>query len=325
MRVNLKRFVVLGLLLILPATAFAWGPAGHKIVASIAFRQLTPAQQDKIVAILKSHPRFPEDFTAKMPTGVEEKEWVFQQAAVWPDLARGLPSALKSKFSRPNWHFIDLPYYPTAEDEKELKDKFSLNVSFAPSPDANANMNCVQATKFAQKILADSNAADADKALYLSWLFHLVGNAHQPLHAATLCVPELFPDGDHGGNSIPTVQKQELHALWDGFPGSPRMKFNDVRSRVAALVGQRSLQDAGEAAAKDLQVESWVKETHALAESDAYAQEVLDHLDGHTDRDDLPKLELSDDYLKNGGAVTKKQLVVAGYRLAGILKAIADR
>ncbi len=43
MRVNLKRFVVLGLLLILPATAFAWGPAGHKIVASIAFRQLGEA------------------------------------------------------------------------------------------------------------------------------------------------------------------------------------------------------------------------------------------------------------------------------------------
>ena len=84
-----------------------------------------------------------------------------------------------------------------------LKSKFSLNVSFAPSPDANPNMNLVQATKFAQKVLADPNASDSDKGKYLSWLFHLVGDAHQPLHAATLCIADLFPEGDHGGNWIP--------------------------------------------------------------------------------------------------------------------------
>jgi len=294
-------------------------------VASIAFRQLTPAQQDKIVAILKLHPRFNEDFAAKMPAGVDEKEWIFQQAAVWPDLAKGLAPALKSEFSRPNWHFVDLPYYPTTDDEKELKDKFSLNVSFAAPTDANENMNLVQATKFAQAVLADSSASAPDKGKHLSWLFHLVGDAHQPLHAATLCIPDLFPEGDHGGNWVPTVQSHELHALWDGFPGSPRLKFNEVRSRAAGLVAQRSLQSAGETAAKDLNVESWAKETHALAEGDAYAQEVLDHLNGFTDRADLTKLELSQDYLKNGGEVAQKQLVVAGYRLGAILKAIADR
>ena len=33
--------------------AHAWSEAGHKIIASIAFRQLTPDEQAKIVAILK--------------------------------------------------------------------------------------------------------------------------------------------------------------------------------------------------------------------------------------------------------------------------------
>jgi hypothetical protein len=104
------------LALMFTAQAVAWGPAGHKIVAAIAFRQLTPAQQQRIVAVLKQHPRFQEDFADKMPEEVEENEWIFQQAAVWPDLARGLPTEAKEEYSRPNWHFIDLPYFPTEED-----------------------------------------------------------------------------------------------------------------------------------------------------------------------------------------------------------------
>ncbi len=73
--------------------AFGWSASGHKIVGSIAFRQLTPAQQEKIVEMLKNHPRFKEDFESQMPddlkTPEEQNEWLFQQASVWPDLARG--------------------------------------------------------------------------------------------------------------------------------------------------------------------------------------------------------------------------------------------
>jgi len=58
-----------------------------------------------------------------MPEGVEVNEWIFQQAAVWPDIARDLPYEAKKEFSRPNWHFIDLPYFPTDEDRSELAGK----------------------------------------------------------------------------------------------------------------------------------------------------------------------------------------------------------
>jgi hypothetical protein len=325
MRASIRRLAVIVLFISAPSASFAWGPAGHKIVASIAFRQLTASQQQKIIAILKSHPRFQKDFKGKMPDGVDEIEWLFQQAAVWPDLAKGLAPDLKAKYSRPNWHFIDLPYYPTKEDENTLKGSFSLNVAVGASTDADENMNLVQAMKFAQKVLADKHAADSDKAMYLSWIFHLVGDAHQPLHAATLCVSDIFPEGDHGGNWIPTTQGKELHALWDGFPGSPHASFQTLKNKAVTLSSNSSLKTAAVTAASDLDIESWAKETHALAESEAYTQEVLDHLDGHTDRADLPKLDLSDDYLKNGGAVAQKQLVVAGFRLAAILKEIADR
>jgi hypothetical protein len=39
------------------------------------------------------------------------------------------------------------------------------------------------------------------KAVALAWLFHLVGDIHQPLHTAQLFTVD-FPQGDRGGNEI---------------------------------------------------------------------------------------------------------------------------
>jgi hypothetical protein len=303
--------------------ALGWGPAGHKIVASVAYRQLTPEQQQKIVAILKHNPRYIEDFKNRMPPGVEEDEWIFQQAAIWPDLVKGLAPDLKKKFSRPEWHFIDLPYYPTDDDRHELEGHFSLNISFAIPKDESEKMNVVQAIGFARRILDDAHSSDEDKGKFLSWLFHLVGDAHQPLHAATLCTVDVFPKGDHGGNFIPTKPSKELHAVWDGFPGNPGMKFRAVKNKAIGLTGDPALRTVGEKAAENLSAEAWVKESHALAESEGYTQEVLEHLDGHSVGEKLPSLELSDDYLSNGGEVAQTRLVEAGYRLGAMLKKAA--
>jgi hypothetical protein len=39
------------------------------------------------------------------------------------------------------------------------------------------------------------------KAIALAWLFHLVGDIHQPLHTAQLFTVD-YPNGDRGGNEI---------------------------------------------------------------------------------------------------------------------------
>jgi hypothetical protein len=273
--------------------------------------------------MLKQHPRFQEDFKARMPNGVEENEWIFQQAAVWPDIAKGLQGDLKKEYSRPEWHYIDLPYFPTDEDRNELEKNLSLNISFDVPANEDETMNVAQATLFAQRVLADTHASQPDKAKYLSWIFHLVGDAHQPLHASTLCIIDLFPQGDHGGNWIPTEQSKELHALWDGFPGSPGMKFGAVKNKAIALSRNPGLRQAGETATTDLNVATWVMESHSLGEREAYATEVLTHLEGETDHKKIPPLKLSEEYLSNGGQVAEKRLVEAGYRLGGILKKIA--
>jgi S1/P1 Nuclease len=61
------------------------------------------------------------------------------------------------------------------------------------------------------------NENDAErKAIALAWLFHFVGDIHQPLHTA-----KLFNVGDRGGNEIcvrvtQAGQPMDLHRFWDG-------------------------------------------------------------------------------------------------------------
>ena len=43
-----------------------------------------------------------------------------------------------------------------------------------------------------------SNSPDV-KAMAYCWLFHLVGDIHQPLHCTALFSAEHFPKGDRGG------------------------------------------------------------------------------------------------------------------------------
>ena len=63
-------------------------------------------------------------------------------------------------------------------------------------------------------ITKSEETTDMDKAILLCWLFHLVGDIHQPLHCSAMFTPRLFSEGDRGGNSI-KVGKYNLHSTWD--------------------------------------------------------------------------------------------------------------
>jgi len=52
--------VYIAFMLAVPSAGLAWSAAAHKIIASIAFRQLSRDEQVRVVAILKQHPRFDE-------------------------------------------------------------------------------------------------------------------------------------------------------------------------------------------------------------------------------------------------------------------------
>src|SRR5262249_5873822 len=131
-------------------------------------------------------------------------EWLFQQAAIWPDTIRSGPPE-RTAFSRPEWHYINQPIFLSAADRAALTGKLPINEEKTPPADATADtprMNVVQALKFARQRLAAKDTSPPDRAVLLAWVFHLVGDIHQPLHSSTLVSQRLFPEGDRGGNSI---------------------------------------------------------------------------------------------------------------------------
>lgn len=323
--------VVILFVVLLAAQAQAWSDAGHKIIASIAFRQLTPAQQMRIVELLSHHPRYALDFEQKMPPEVAaestelQAEWAFQQAAVWPDLARGFPEAEKERFHRGTWHYFNRPLFLTDRDQDRLQNTITVNLELDPPQPLTEDLNVVQAIRLARRVACDSAADKSERALMLVWIFHTVGDIHQPLHSTAMFAEGLFPEGDRGGNLIRTGQRSNLHSVWDGLPGG-RVKATEARNRALTLMSAPDHRAAGHAAAGNLSEVEWVAESHAACRDVVYATEVLGWLrqlprDGRTG---LPSLSLSESYLKSAGAVAEERVVSAGYRLGAVLKQVAD-
>ncbi len=302
----------------------AWSEAGHRIIGSIAFRQLTPTQQTKIVSILKQHPRFAEDFQAKMPDNLEEREqneFIFQQAGIWPDMVRSFKGEDR-KYHRPEWHYINLPHYLTEADQGAMEGKLKVNLSLNPPVAPQHKQNVIQTIKLARQMIADSSTPAADRAIMMCWLFHCLGDIHQPLHSTALFSQNLFPNGDRGGNSIKTAQKGNLHALWDQFLGN-KAQYRTARNKAIPIVNDAEQIRLGKAAEIKLDEKVWMQESHTTAGATVYDSEVRGHLRAHADQNEVPELMLTERYLKEGGRVAEKRVIEAGYRLGAVLKELA--
>lgn len=66
-------------------------------------------------------------------------------------------------------------------------------------------LHIVQALELCRSVMKDRSQSDADRAIALCWIGHLVADAHQPCHAGSLYMEGVFEkqDGDRGANSIP--------------------------------------------------------------------------------------------------------------------------
>ncbi len=330
----MTRFISTVLLILwLPISpALGWSLSGHKIIASIAFRQLTPQEQAKAAGMLKRHPRFAQDFAEQMPEEVRrgdeavQNEWIFQQAAVWPDLIRSGP-ADKTAFSRPEWHYINGPVFLDSAAREALDGKLPINVEKNPPADATwetARMNVMQALALARERLASKDVAPTERAVMLAWVYHLVGDIHQPLHSSSLVSQRLFPEGDRGGNSIKLKQRYNLHSLWDGFPGEA-MEYRDARNRAIVYVEQEPWRMLGKSAAAELKQSVWLAESELMAKINVYDDEVLAAVAKmEAGGGAVQETELSERYLKAGGAVAEWRLVQAGYRLGAVVKTVVS-
>jgi hypothetical protein len=288
--------------------AIAWNAFGHKVVAEIAWQHLDDATRQKIVDVLYRHPRFAEDFVKKMPEDVAtadksvQDHWVFQQAAIWPDLAR------KTEYDQPKWHYIDIPFVPDGERPVS----FPLSTSYSPKSKEECQ-NVSQAAKYCVATVSDPAVAAEAKALSYSWLMHLVGDMHQPLHSTAL-VCDYFPDGDEGGNKLPVIQGKNLHSLWDNLLGR-QSKMNDVEREVAKL---KELPELWQVDTK-LDIDGWIAESHDIATSFTYSPAILQAVRDTKLSEKIEPISLDEDYLRQAGQIARRRIAAAGIRLATVL------
>ena len=320
--------LLLGLFVgILPFRLNAWGPGGHKVVALIAYEQLNEDQRAKVIEILKKHPRFVQDFDSQIPVEIKEgnetdrQRWYFAQAAVWPDMARPLPA-----FHHGSWHYFNGPLFLDDASEAAMKDSLKVNLQATAAPDAApATLNAPQALGLALSKLADQNTSDEDRAVMLCWVFHIVGDLHQPLHCATMFSTTQFPDpaeGDRGGNRI-LLDQGELHSFWDRLLG-PGKRLNDVRGRAVGIIADEDIKAQAVTASADLNPMNWIAEGKKIADESAYDPELKAELRNLTPQEqgNVGPIELDDSYKATAGGLARTRVGVAGFRLAKVFNGI---
>jgi hypothetical protein len=307
-----------------PLSAFAWNNLGHKVVAEIAWRQLDPSTRQEVVETLRRHPRFDIDFAAKVEDEAAKGDkatqdrWIFQHAATWPDIARGLKGQERQTYNRPEWHYIDLPLYLNPSDRKAFGNNLPVNISLKyPSPIEREHYNVVQAIAYARQTLAGRAGPDV-KAVAYCWLFHLVGDLHQPLHSTALFSMEHFPKGDKGGNEIPLTRGRNLHSLWDGLLGSQYYTRN-VDKAVTELSDRERYGDVWNFARRETDPRKWAAESHKLATSFVYDDLILKAVRGTPPEQKIEPIMLSDAYLKEAGDRARRRVIAAGLRLGVLL------
>ncbi|MGI9293195.1 MAG: S1/P1 nuclease, partial [Pseudomonadales bacterium] len=182
------------------------------------------------------------------------------------------------------------------------------------------DMNAVQAMQAHKAIVQDPTQAAADRALSLTWLCHIVGDLHEPLHTTSLFTEKRFRDGDRGGNEIPIEEQgssRNLHALWDSLAGHSASDQN--QKRRAEQLAERFPASA-QVASDGTDVKVWVQESVFLSRNLAYDPAILTHVNTYDrTRGKLAPLRVSEDYIDMAREVAEQRITLAGYRLAALL------
>lgn len=301
--------------LLVPATpAAAWNAKGHMTVALLAYRKLSDSQKAQIDTLLRAHPHYKLLLANEVPAGVNEAEWAFMRAAVWPDLVRPDKERTKSedvtKYHNGPWHYINVPYIPEGE-----RAKLGEN-TFRPNP-----VNVIVALRTCQSVLESKTATPEEKAVHLAWLEHLVGDVHQPMHCVAL-VTNRFPQGDRGGNDVGVRDRDDvvrLHSFWDDVVG-----FDAYYPGVAKLVERITALPAN-SPGRVGDFEGWVDEGHDLAIKYGYLDGKLEYVkyddydDGKVAKNEVPSLPKS--YFPQSRDLAQQRIGLAADRLAAQISA----
>jgi hypothetical protein len=169
---------------ILSTPAMAWGNLGHRTVGAIAMANVKPSTRAAIRALLR-HQGEIDTPQCRMGT--------LEDAATWPDCIKGE----RWRFAyTSSWHYHDQPVCGTFDLKANCRDG-----------------NCATAQIDRNlRLLTDRKLAPVLRLEALSFVVHLVGDVHQPLH--------IGENEDMGANAVKAdygiAPARNLHSVWDG-------------------------------------------------------------------------------------------------------------
>jgi hypothetical protein len=290
---------------LLTTPVLAWDGKGHRTVAAIAFKAMRPATRDQVASLLAKHRGIRgENIPADSD---DEKLAVFLHAAVFPDEIRDLSNDYHY-LHRSSHHYVNFPVYGSP------RDRWNPRID-ARNPYQNSNILKAYADNVRRA--TSTQPSDEERAVAVSWLIHLIGDIHQPLHAVGR-FSTAFPQGDLGGNAVmfPNARGDEkgqnLHAYWDDLldnsladEGDPIKLADDLRAAYP--------RDKLDELARLSRIEGWAQESFELARKVVYR-----NLDPNQKRFDA----LPAGYEADAMRAAKRRVALAGYRLADELETL---
>ncbi len=274
--------------------AFAWDDGGHLLIGEIAAQRLRPETlraMEPLVALLD--PQFNQGQPYNVIT-----------AAVWLDDQRGLGKANPWKA----WHYVD------------------FECDGGANPPEPAPPHALSGLDEAVGVLGNRNADPKARAVALAQVLHIVGDIHQPMHAADR--------HDRGGNAVAIEplfagawNPANLHALWDAayrldardgaavelwkplsrtawprMPGEPGL----VARQAAAFLKAQPLGNEPPCAPGTRPWVAWARETYAVASCNGWPNEA----------------GVTPAFVHQAHEISQAQIVKAGRRLAELLNAL---
>lgn len=299
--------------LIFPLVAFAWDDVGHKTTAYIAWQQLTPQARERVSKILQEAP---EDSNLSAyfmgdarPLALRQMEH-FMLASTWADIVRDRDFKTRfGKYHKSNWHYSDT-FWRGGSGEP---------ATIVENPNEEGGKAVERLFEF-DKVLRSASASDAEKAIALAWIMHLIGDLHQPLHTSAR-ITDLEPKGDQGGNlflltpkDTPRNQQENLHWFWDSIivRNTPRGETcdTDFVPKVAAPMMKKHTAAKMSGRLNPGKYDEWQKESFKLAMTEVFPKTLV--------RFQMPTAA----YKKNAFQVSQQQIALAGYRMGALLNQI---
>jgi hypothetical protein len=291
------RLITAILIILTPTTSFAWNYAGHRVIASIAYRQLDDQTKRKLAEVLRKHTAYSDFWAKRSSNGPDATLNLLWNASVFPDDARSEPW---QRYGRSAAHYVN---YRVLTDQ---------GVRVEPPLRGENILNSYVAHL---KQIKNPKVSIEDKALHLCWIFHQAGDIHQPLHAVAR-FSKALPEGDRGGNEVHVANPRghgnrgnNLHAYWDDLLGNDQEPFA-VEKLADELMREYPRQGVADELTKT-NIRDWAEESVQISLKTVYK-----NLDPEiTTFADLPV-----GYEADATRAARRRAALAGYRLADELK-----